>query len=200
MSNDRRKFLGRAVALVSAFGAGLMTIPFLSSLKPSARTIEPREIIEFPKLAPGQILAHTTPWGTTIYIVRRTEEMLRALERGSDSLRDPLSEASEQPSYAQNLYRSINPEYLVVEAECTHLGCNVAFSGPGEDSYDEYVNETGGFLCPCHGSKYDSAGRVTKFVPAPKNLSVPDYEFVSETSIRLYKVRQTGVSSSDLHF
>ena len=191
LTNDRRNFLGRAVALLGAFGAGLAAIPFLGSLKPSARTIEPREIIEFPKLAPGQVLAHTTPWRTTIYIIRRTEEMLRALQRGADSLRDPLSEKSEQPAYAQNPYRSINPEFLVVEAECTHVGCNVAFWGPGQDPYDKYMNETGGFFCPCHGSKYDSAGRVTKFGPAPRNLIVPDYEFVSATSIRVYKVRQT---------
>lgn len=191
MANNRRKFLGRAVAGVIAFGAGMASIPLLGSLKPSARAIPPRELIEFPKLEPGQILAYYTPWMTTIYILRRTDEQLEALKRGSETLRDPSSQESSQPDYAQNVYRSLKPEFLVVEAQCTHLGCNVAYWGPGEDNYDEYVNETGGFFCPCHGSKYDVAGRVIKNVPAPRNLAVPDYEFVSDTSIRVFKLRRS---------
>jgi ubiquinol-cytochrome c reductase iron-sulfur subunit len=184
--NNRRKFLGRAVALAATFGAGMASIPFFGSLKPSARTTPPREVIEFPKLQPGQVLAHSTPWLTTIYIIRRTTEQLRLLAEGSELLRDPLSKDSEQPEYAQNNYRSLDPEYLVVEAECTHLGCHVSYWGPGEDDYDEYINKTGGFFCPCHGSKYDLAGRVVKNVPAPRNLIVPDYEFVSDSSIRIF--------------
>lgn len=191
MSDDRRKFLRRAVTLTTAFGAGIAAIPFFSSLRPSAGTIPPREIIEFPKLAPGQVLAHSTPWWTTIYIHRRTDEILRLLEEGSELLKDPLSQDSDQPEYALNTHRSIKSEYLVVEAECTHLGCNVAFWGPGEDRYNDYINQTGGFFCPCHGSKYDAAGRVVNRVPAPRNLVVPDHELVSETSIRVFKRKRT---------
>ncbi len=191
MKNERRKFLGRAVALASAFGAGLVAVPFVQSLRPSARTIEPMEIIEFPKLQPGQILAYSTRWFSTVYVVRRSEEMIQALLNGSEHLRDPDSEESEQPDYAKNPLRSINPEYFVCEAECTHLGCGVAFTAPGAGVHEKYFSETGDFFCPCHGSRYDSAGRVVKNVPAPRNLVIPDYEFVTDTSIRIFKVRQS---------
>ena len=184
---SRRKFLKRAVSLFAAFGAGMASLPFIRSLGPSQRSIPVSHIIEFPKLAPGQILAYSTRWFKTIYVLRRDENIINMLEEGSDRLRDPLSLESEQPDFAQNRLRSLNPEYLIVESECTHLGCGVAYEGPGSYDYDEFLNRTGGFFCPCHGSTYDAAGRVNDRMPAPKNLVVPYHEYVTDTSIEVFK-------------
>ncbi len=187
---SRRKFLKRAVAIFGAFGAGMAAIPFFKSLGPSQRSIPVTQIIEFPKLAPGQVLAFSTRWFKTIYVLRRDDAVVQALNEGSDRLRDPLSLESIQPDLAKNKSRSIKPEYLVVESECTHLGCGVAYEGPGPHFYDELLNRTGGFFCPCHGSTYDAAGRVNKNMPAPTNLVVPHHEYVTETSIEVFKDKQ----------
>ena len=118
--------------------------------------------------------------GKVIYVLRRTDEMLTRLEGNDGLLRDPASEVAEQqPDYAVNATRSLKPEYLVVEGSCTHLGC-----APLED-FDVRPAEswTGGFFCPCHGSKFDLAGRVHKGVPAPTNLRVPPHRFVRDDLI-----------------
>ena len=186
----RRVFLRRTVSLLAAFGAGMAALPLLKSLGPSKRSIPVSHVIEFPKLAPGQILAYPTRWFKTIYILRRNEDVIEMLKEGSDQLRDPLSLESDQPDFAKNPLRSLKPEYLVVESGCTHLGCGVAYQGPGSYDYDEFLNRTGGFFCPCHGATYDTAGRVNARMPAPKNLVVPYYEFVTDTSIEVFKEKR----------
>jgi ubiquinol-cytochrome c reductase iron-sulfur subunit len=118
--------------------------------------------------------------GKLVFVLRRTDDMLARLPDGADQLRDPNSEVAEQqPSYAANGTRSLRPEYLVVEGSCTHLGC-----APLEDfEVRPSENWGGGFFCPCHGSKFDLAGRVFKGVPAPTNLRVPPYRFVTDDLI-----------------
>src|SRR5690606_11832736 len=131
---------------------------------------------------PGQRIIQK--WrGKPVWIVRRTPEMVARLEQMNGGvLRDPASEESEQPEYAANAWRSRNPEYLVVVGICTHLGCSPTFvpdpaaEGMGDNWY-------GGFFCPCHGSRFDLAGRVYSGVPAPTNMTVPPYTFLSETRL-----------------
>jgi ubiquinol-cytochrome c reductase iron-sulfur subunit len=130
-------------------------------------------------MEPGEMLR--VLWrGRLVFVLRRTEEMLSHLTENADNLRDPDSaEVDQQPDYAVNETRSVRPEYLVVEGSCTHLGC-----APLED-FDVRPAEGwgGGFFCPCHGSKFDLAGRVFKGVPAPTNLRVPPHRFVRDDLI-----------------
>jgi ubiquinol-cytochrome c reductase iron-sulfur subunit len=117
-----------------------------------------------------------------VWIVRRTPELLASLEGIEDQLRDPSSEQEQQPLYAQNRYRSIKEEYLVLVGICTHLGCSPQHLADGAFAeYAEGVPE--GFFCPCHGSKFDMAGRVFQGVPAPLNLVVPPYQFLTDTTL-----------------
>lgn len=181
IDRNRRHFL--TVATVVTGGAGIVAaaIPFLSSLKPSARAQALGAPVEVPvgSMDPGEMVR--VIWrGKLVYIVRRTEDMLSRLPEVDGLLRDPKSEVVEQqPEFAVNEYRSLKPEYLVVEGSCTHLGCAPLPEfdvGPADDWY-------GGFFCPCHGSKFDLAGRVYKGVPAPSNLRVPPYRFIREDVI-----------------
>ena len=191
MSEKRRKFLKRTAGLLGIFGLGAVSYPLVRSLRPTDRTIPPREIIEFPKLGPGEIIAHTTNWYQVFFVLKRSEEILRSLEDNTGFLADPQSEDSMQPDFAKNYYRSAKPEYLVVESECTHLGCGVAYRPAPSGAARNWNEPFCCFFCPCHGSKYDAAGRVWKGYPAPRNLAVPEYEFVSETSIRVFPSMRT---------
>jgi len=181
LDRNRRHFLTVATVATGAVGAGLLAIPFLSSLKPSARAQALGAPVEVPlgALKPGEMVR--VIWrGKLVFVLRRSEDMLDRLGNHDDSLRDPNSEvATQQPTYAANATRSIKPEYLVVEGTCTHLGC-----APLQD-FDVRPAEhwDGGFFCPCHGSKFDLAGRVFKGVPAPTNLRVPPYRFVRDDLI-----------------
>ncbi len=170
-----------ATIATGAVGAGLAAVPFLSSLKPSARAQALGAPVEVPlaSIQPGEMVR--VIWrGKVIFVLRRTEAMLATLPDLADTLRDPGSEVAEQqPDYAVNETRSVKPEYLVVEGSCTHLGC-----APLEDFEARPVeNWPGGFFCPCHGSKFDFAGRVYKGVPAPTNLRVPPHRFVQDDLI-----------------
>jgi len=134
-------------------------------------------------LLPGQML--TVEWrGKPVWILRRSERMLQGLAELAGKLADPDSEVlAQQPSYAKNPYRSIQPELLVVLGVCTHLGCAPSRKfeiGAASGLGDDWV---GGFFCPCHGSTFDLAGRVYKGVPAPTNLPVPPYSFLSDSRI-----------------
>lgn len=181
VDRNRRHFLTVATVVTGAAGVGLAAIPFLSSLKPSARAQAlgaPVEVaIGF--LQPGEMIR--VLWrGKLVFVLRRTQEMLDRLPINIENLRDPNSgEVDQQPEYAANGFRSVKPEILVVEGSCTHLGC-----APLED-FDVRPAEAwgGGFFCPCHGSTFDLAGRVFKGVPAPKNLRVPPYRFVRDDLI-----------------
>jgi ubiquinol-cytochrome c reductase iron-sulfur subunit len=137
--------------------------------------------VDISKIEPGAIAK--VEWrGKPIYVVHRTEHMLAQVDKATPLLKDPKSLQSEQPPYAMNEYRSRMPPMLVLVGVCTHLGCaptprfEVAAADLGPDW-------PGGFLCPCHGSKYDLAGRVFKDVPAPYNLTVPPYEYINDGTI-----------------
>ena len=181
LDRNRRHFLTVATAVTGVAGAGLAAIPFISSLKPSARAQALGAPVEVPigSLQPGEMLR--VLWrGRLVFVLRRSEEMLSQLTESTDNLRDPDSaEVDQQPDYAVNDTLSVRPEYLVVEGSCTHLGC-----APLED-FDVRPAEGwgGGFFCPCHGSKFDLAGRVFKGVPAPTNLRVPPHRFVRDDLI-----------------
>ncbi len=182
LDRNRRHFLTVATVVVGAAGAGAAMIPFLSSLKPSARAQALGAPVEVPlgSMQPGEMVR--VLWrGKLVFVLRRTEKMLGTLPGLADELRDPDSTEfpDNQPEYAANETRSVRPEYLVVEGSCTHLGC-----APLED-FEVRPAEGwgGGFFCPCHGSKFDLAGRVYKGVPAPSNLRIPPHRFVRDDLI-----------------
>lgn len=135
--------------------------------------------VDLSKMEPGQHLV--IEWrGKPVWIIRRTKEMVQLLPQHESLLRDPKSLVEQQPAYAQNEYRSVNPEYLVLVGICTHLGCSPKYRPtPGELGADW----PGGFFCPCHGSTFDLAGRVFKGVPAPVNMEVPPYHFINEHTL-----------------
>ena len=174
----RRKFLVKATTTMGAAGIVATAIPFVASMLPS-KTAEaagaPVEV-DISDMKPGD--QRTVEWrGRPVWIVRRSQEMLDTLFRIEDKLRDPNSRVDQQPKYAENRYRSIKPEFLVLVGICTHLGCVPTYRPDTGGISDEWE---GGFFCSCHGSKFDLAGRVFKGVPAPINLEVPPYTFVRE--------------------
>lgn len=179
---ERRRFLVRATTLVGGVGAVCATAPFIQSWFPSdkAQALGAPIEIDVSKLEPGAQITYA--WrGKPVWIIRRTQAVLDKLESLNSLLRDPASlEEAQQPKYAQNRYRSIKPEYLVLVGLCTHLGCVPTYR-PDIGGID--AEWPGGFFCPCHGSKYDLAGRVYKGVPAPFNLIVPPHKYVSEKVI-----------------
>ncbi|MDH4124749.1 MAG: ubiquinol-cytochrome c reductase iron-sulfur subunit [Gammaproteobacteria bacterium] len=181
INRNRRHFLTVATITTGVVGAGLAAFPFLASLKPSARAQALGAPVEVAvgSLQPGEMVR--VLWrGKLVFVLRRSATMLERLGEGLDQLRDPDSaETSQQPVYAANATRSVRPEFLVVEGSCTHLGC-----APLEDfDLRPAENWHGGFFCPCHGSKFDLAGRVYKGVPAPTNLRIPPYRFVRDDLI-----------------
>ena len=183
-NHTRRKILGISTALVAGAGILFSWLPFIRSWRTNPKSNPLIVNVEFPKLQPGQIMALQTGWLTTVYILHRTPEMLAGLEHYGN-LADPESEQSQQPDGSKNTHRSINPKYLIVEAHCTHLGCNVGYLPPGTRSWEGPGKTYGCFFCPCHGSTYDLAGRVEQAVPAPYNLPVPRYRYLTETTIEL---------------
>lgn len=188
MSNDgvnqaRRRFLTVATAGVGAVGAGFVVTPFVGSWNPSAKAKAAGAPVQIniSKLEAGQMIVEE--WrGKPVYLVRRTPEMVANLAKMAVMVSDPESAASTQPEYCKNAHRSVREELLVLVGICTHLGCapKNRFDVAPEDLGKEWL---GGFFCPCHGSKFDLAGRVFKGVPAPLNLEVPPYRFVSDDVI-----------------
>jgi len=182
----RRRFLTGTATVIGGIGAGFVAVPFLSSFQPSARAkaIGAPVEVDISKLEPGQRIIQK--WrGKPVWIVRRTPEMVEGLKGfEASALRDPESDNSAQPAYAKNAWRSENPEYLVLVGVCTHLGCSPSFV-PEMDAAGMGNPWKGGFFCPCHGSKFDLAGRVYLGVPAPTNLEVPPYQFLSETRLMI---------------
>ncbi len=188
MSNDgvdsgRRMLLIGATAAVGAVGAVGAAIPFVRSWSPSAKAKAAGAPVEvdFSQIQPGQRIV--VKWrGRPVWLLRRTPEELASLKKVESLLRDPNSEDPQQPEYAKNEWRSIKPELLVLIGICTHLGCSPLYVpeiGKVEPSWQ------GGFFCPCHGSKYDLAGRVYSGMPAPKNLVVPPYSYTSPSVITI---------------
>ena len=137
--------------------------------------------VDISKLEPGQKI--NVEWrGKPVWVVKRTPDMLGSLPGMDGSMADPASEAPQQPDYAKNANRSIKPEVLVLVGICTHLGCSPTYR-PEVAPEDMGADWKGGFFCPCHGSSFDLAGRVFKGVPAPTNLVIPPYRFLSDTLI-----------------
>jgi len=189
MSNECKMDSGRrrlvvATAAVGGVGAIAAIVPFISSMLPSERAKAAGAPVEVDigSLEPGQMM--TVEWrGRPVWIINRNQRMLETLPQLNDAMADPNSEKPMQPAYCRNETRSIKPEVMVVVGICTHLGCSPSakFKKGSEDGMDS--SWLGGFLCPCHGSTFDFAGRVFKNKPAPDNLEVPPHMYLSEKRI-----------------
>jgi len=189
MSNEckvdgARRRLVVATAAVGGVGAIAAVVPFVSSMLPSERAKAAGAPVEVDlgSLESGQMM--TVEWrGRPVWIINRTPSMLESLPKLDDSVADPKSEKPMQPAYCRNETRSIKAEILVVVGICTHLGCSPSakFKKGAEEGMDSAW--LGGFLCPCHGSTFDFAGRVFKNKPAPDNLEVPPHTYLSEKRI-----------------
>jgi ubiquinol-cytochrome c reductase iron-sulfur subunit len=183
---SKRRLLAGATALMSAVGLAIAAVPFIYSLKPSARSRADNApvTVDIGKLRAGQQL--TVTWqGRPVWILCRSGQMLRALQSRELllALRDPHSlQTTQQPDYAKNGFRSIRPEYLVLLGVCTHLGCIPTFLPPSK-TIEQAPGWQGGYFCSCHGSRFDLAGRVFKNVPAPRNLAVPPHRYLDERTI-----------------
>jgi len=183
MDPKRRRLLIAGASGVGGLGTAAIVWPFVASMLPSARAQAAGAPVEvdISKLGGGQLV--TVEWrGKPVWVVNRTEEQLERLEADTARLSDPGSEQPQQPEYATNDTRSIKPEYLVVVGVCTHLGCSPTFR-PDVAPADLGNDWDGGFFCPCHGSKFDLAGRVYAGMPAPINLQIPPYRFVDDGTI-----------------
>ena len=183
LASDRRNLL-IATSAAGAAAAAATAVPFVASLTPSERAKAAGAPVEadVAKLAPGEMM--TVEWrGKPVWILRRTPEMLAGLSGHEDRLADPLSAASLQPDYAANRQRAINEEYLVVIGICTHLGCSPSEKLQAGPASGLGADWPGGFLCPCHGSIFDLAGRVFRHQPAPTNLEIPPHAWLSATTL-----------------
>ena len=184
-NKGRRNFLIGATAAVGSAGVVGVAVPFLGSWNPSAKALAAGAPIkiDISKLQLGEMVGPIPAWrDRPIFVLRRTEEMLAELGKNPGQLADPKSEEPQQPAYAQNEGRSIRPEVLVLVGLCTHLGCSPK-ARPLVEPTDFDPNWRSGFYCPCHGSKFDLAGRVYAGVPAPTNLEVPPYRYESDSVI-----------------
>ncbi|WP_119468650.1 ubiquinol-cytochrome c reductase iron-sulfur subunit [Vibrio cholerae] len=182
LNQGRRRFLTATTAVVGGLGAVAVAVPFIKSWNPSAKAKAagaPVEV-EISKLEEGQMVR--VEWrGKPVWVVRRSQAVVEGLKSHENQLRDPNSDELQQPNYAQNPYRSIKPEYFIAVGFCTHLGCSPTYL---PDSFSEQVQGVkSGFFCPCHGSKFDMAGRVFQAVPAPLNLVIPPHMYLSDTRI-----------------
>lgn len=183
MDSSRRNLL-LATSAVGGAAAVATAVPFVASLTPSERAKAAGAPVEadISKLAPGEMM--TVEWrGKPVWILRRTPEMLASLDKTDDKVTDPASEEPQQPAYAANKHRSIKPEYLVTVGICTHLGCSPSEKFKVGAEGGMTADWPGGFLCPCHGSLFDLAGRVYKSMPAPTNLEIPPHHYLADTTI-----------------
>lgn len=180
LSKRRLLIATTAAGGVAAAGAGA---PFALSLMPSERAKAAGAPVEVDigSIAPGTMIS--VEWqGKPVWVVHRTKEMLNLLVGHDDRLVDPGSSVQQQPPYCNNPYRSIKPEYLVVLGICTHLGCSPTFRTEVAPA-DLGKDWPGGWFCPCHGSRFDLAGRVFKGVPAPTNLIVPPHKYLDDNRV-----------------
>ena len=183
VDQDKRKFLIAATACTGAIGAAAVAIPFVGSMLPSERAKAAGAPVEvdISKIAPGSMI--TAEWrGQPVWILNRTDAMTADLAKHNNQLSDPMCDVtSQQPAYCKNAERAIKPNMAVIVGICTHLGCSP--TAKLELGGDMGENWTGGFFCPCHGSKFDLAGRVFKGSPAPINLVVPPHQYLTETTL-----------------
>jgi len=183
VDRSKRRFLIAATTAVGGVAGVAVMVPFVMSMLPSerAKAAGAPVDVDISKLEPGMLLA--VAWqGKPVWVVNRTKEMLARLPKNDSFLLDPKSEQPQQPEYCKNGWRSIKPEILVVVGICTHLGCSPTFRKE-VGAADLGADWPGGWLCPCHGSKYDLAARVFKDVPAPLNMDIPPYKFVNDNLI-----------------
>ena len=188
----RRKFLATATAGVGSVGMVAASIPFVASMSPSekAKAAGAPVEIDIGQVGPGMLL--TVEWrGKPVWVVHRTDAMLALLGRHDNQLVDPQSRQPQQPAYVANGTRSIKPQYLVVTGICTHLGCVPSYR-PDAASAGLGPDWPGGFYCPCHGSRFDLAGRVVKNVPAPRNLEIPPHQYLSDTHLLIGEDSKPG--------
>ena len=186
MSVDHKMDSSRRTLLLATSAAGgvaavATAVPFVASLTPSERAKAAGAPVEadVSKLKPGEMM--TVEWrGKPVWILRRTPEMLATLEQNEARLADPVSGEPQQPEYATNRHRSIKPEYLIVIGICTHLGCSPSEKFATGTTEGMTADWPGGFLCPCHGSIFDLAGRVYLSQPAPTNLEIPPHKWLSD--------------------
>ncbi|UXZ55225.1 ubiquinol-cytochrome c reductase iron-sulfur subunit [Halomonas sp. 7T] len=185
VNKGRRRFLVGATSVVGAVGAVGVAVPFVASWQPSAKARAAGAPVQadISKLEPGQRM--TVEWrGRPVWIINRTPEMIERTEAlDASTLADPESEVPQQPAYIQGGLRSIRPEIGVLIGICTHLGCSPLYRPEPNAEGVGVSNWPGGFFCPCHGSRFDLAGRVYTNVPAPTNLEVPPYRFESDDII-----------------
>ncbi|HEY0922791.1 ubiquinol-cytochrome c reductase iron-sulfur subunit [Rheinheimera pacifica] len=182
VDHGRRRFLTIATSVVGGVGAVGAAVPFVASWMPSEKAKQAGAAVsaDISKLEPGQLIR--VEWrGKPVWIVKRPQAMLDELATHEDKLRDPESEVEQQPAYAQNRHRSKKPEIFVAVGICTHLGCSPTYIINDFAAQVEGVKS--GFFCPCHGSKFDMAGRVFQSVPAPTNLQIPPYMFIDDNTI-----------------
>jgi ubiquinol-cytochrome c reductase iron-sulfur subunit len=184
---NRRRFLTAATSVVGAIGVGFVAVPFLSTWMPSARAKAAGAPVDvnISKLEEGQLVR--VLWRKKpIWIFKRDTDALARLKEVEFLLTDPINEVeSQQPAYAKNINRSIKPEIAVIIGVCTHLGCSPTYRpevGAADLGGKDWF---GGFYCPCHGSKFDLSGRVLNGSPAPINLAIPPYHFVSDTLLKI---------------
>ena len=189
MSSDEKVDCGRRRLLVATAAVGgvagvAAAVPFVASMSPSERAKSAGAPVEadISKLAPGQMM--TVEWrGKPVWIIHRSPEQLESLKKTDPLVSDPNSDKHQQPEYCKNEFRSIKPEYMV--GICTHLGCSPSEKfKTGADS-GVTPDWAGGFLCPCHGSTFDLAGRVYKSKPAPDNLEVPPHMYLGDAKIMI---------------
>ncbi len=181
----KRKFLIAATSAVGGVAVVGVAVPLVMSMLPSARAKAAGAPVEvdISKIEPGMLL--TTEWrGKPVWIVNRTKQMLDLLGKHDGNLVDPNSDMPQQPAYCKNATRSIKPEFLVAVGICTHLGCSPTYRGE-IGAADLGADWPGGFFCPCHGSRFDLAARVFKNVPAPTNLVIPPYQYLSAAKIQI---------------
>jgi ubiquinol-cytochrome c reductase iron-sulfur subunit len=189
IDNTRRNLIVATAVFSGAAGAAV-AVPFAWSWWPSERAKAAGAPVEadISALAPGEM--QVVEWrGKPVWVLRRTKEMLASITKADDKVTDPKSEVPAQPDYAKNENRSIKPEYLVLVGICSHLGCSPQQKS-AEAKGEMGTDWDGGFLCPCHGSKFDLAGRVYKGSPAPTNLEVPPYTFLSDSRLLIGEDKQ----------
>lgn len=181
--NKTRRNLVVATSVAGGVAGVAAAVPFVASMLPSERARAAGAPVEtdISRLAPGELAI--IEWrGKPVWIIRRTKEMIESLKTVTPRLTDPGSKSSDQPKYAENEHRSAKPELMVMEGVCTHLGCSPQLKS-ADAKAEMGADWVGGFYCPCHGSKFDYAGRVFRGAPAPTNLRVPPYTFASDNTL-----------------
>jgi ubiquinol-cytochrome c reductase iron-sulfur subunit len=185
VDESKRQFLTSALTVVGAVGTGYLAIPFLAQMQPSVKAMAAGAPVEvdISKMEPGQLLR--VAWrGKPVWVLKRTPAALETLKTLESQLSDPNSQNSTQPPSTKNPVRSIKPEVFVTLGLCTHLGCSPTYR-PEIAPHDLGPEWQGGFFCPCHGSRFDLAGRVYSGVPAPTNLEIPPHRYLTDTQLEI---------------